>query len=457
VSLGGGWVAVLLAAAALAALAGLAARLGPTSVSAPQAGWLLPLPVGRRSLLRTAALRWPALAAVLGAPCGAALALALGAEVSAAVLLAAVGLGAAAAGGLVLLVALVQPDARAHRLTRLVFDAALAAVPAAGLVLAVTGAPTHSPTGTLVPVAAAAALLAAVLALVVERRSAQVPDAALRARGAVGGEALVAVLSLDVRALGRALAEESDRARRKRSWAFAWLARVPLHLRGPLALVTSDAVLVLRTPRHLGQIVAAACLPVLALTLQGPPRWTVALTALASAFAAGSAAAEGSRRAQYNPVLDGLLPLGETQVRRARLVVPFVGVAGWALVAFAAVAWRYGGGAPWLLLGLLAAPAWAAGAVRAAYRTMPNFTLPMVASPMGALPTGTVGLILKGPDVALGFTLPVLLALVNRSVAPQLLILQAGLSWAAVAIVGRAPRLKPPAGPGVAASPPTDG
>jgi len=435
-----GWVAVLLVAAALFAAAGLAARLGPISVSAPAAKWLLALPVDRRSLLRPAAMRWPALATVLGAPCGVAVFLALGGGTSGRQILPATVLGAALAGSVILVVTAVQPHARARRAARATGDTLLAAVPALGLVLGLTGAAPLTPTGALGPAAVVAAVAFAGLALLADRRGAHVPDAALRAGGSVSDEARGAAMSLDGRALARALGEQSEPTERRRSSALGWLGAAPVQLRPQLALVTADALLLLRTPRHLGQLVAAACLPVLALTLPGPPRWLVVVVVLGSALLAGSAAAEGSRRAQFNPALDAALPLGDEQVRRARLVVPVIAVAAWTIPVFGAVAWRYPGGGSWLLLGVAAAPAWGAAAVRGAYRALPNYAAPLVATPMGALPTGAIGVALKGPDVAVALAVPALAAQAGRGLSPLLIVVQALLGVVALNVVARPPR-----------------
>ncbi|WP_143028727.1 DUF6297 family protein [Quadrisphaera sp. DSM 44207] len=436
-----GWITLLLALATLAALAGLAARLGPVSLSAPEAAWWLPLPADRRSLLRPAVLRWPAAAAVLGAPLGAATALALAPAPGLRVLALSAVAGAGTASAVVLGLGLAQAGPTTARRARTAADVALGAVPLAGVLLALAGAELPAPVEDGVLAAAAAAvLLAGVLAAVLDRRSCLIRDAALRERGSVTGQALEAVLSLDTRALGRALTERTQRSQRRTSASMPWLARAPRAWRPALALITSDALLLARTPRHLVQLAATACLAVAAVAVAQPSPWLTVGAVLVGAYAAALATADGARQAQVVPVLDALLPLGQHAVRRCRLVVPTLVLVGWSLVVFAAVAGRSPGGGEWLLLGALAAPVWAAAAVRAAYRALPDFAGPLVSTPMGAVPPGAGAVLAQGPDLAVVGSVPVVVALLVASAPPLLLAAQAALALAALAAVARPPR-----------------
>jgi hypothetical protein len=437
--LDGGWLAVLPALAATAALVGLVARLGPLALSAAESAWWLPLASERRSLLRPTAYRWPAVGLVLGALDGTMIALALGAEPRQ--IVAAAVLGATATIALVVLTGVVQTRPSWHRAVRRAADLLLAAVPVAGLVLAFGGWAPPPLTGAVVVAAAVATVLAVVLTGFWDRRLADVPGAGLRSQGAAADEALLAVLSLDPRGLGRALAARAEPSRRRRSSRMFWLARVPHRHRAAAALVTSDLLLFRRTPRHVVQVLLAACLPVLVLATPKPPTAVLAVTLVAAAYAAALGTAEGARRAQVNPALDAVLPLGQREVRRYRLVFPTAVMLLWAGFEASLLAWRYAGNpAGWVVLGLLVAPAWAAAGVRAAYRPLPDFSGPLVYSPMGSLPPGVSGIVTQGPDVALIGSVPLIVALILGRVPSLVLELQVVLTFAALAYASYLPQ-----------------
>ncbi|WP_221934823.1 DUF6297 family protein, partial [Georgenia yuyongxinii] len=229
----------------------------------------------------------------------------------------------------------------------------------------------------------------------------------------------------------------AEPAARRRSARLAWLARAPRRWRAPAVLVASDALVLARSPRHLVQLVVTATLPALALAVPQPVPVVTVMLLVGGAYVGALATADGARRAQVAPVLDALLPLGQRQIRRLRLVVPVVAMVLWSAAVFAVIGLRYGDPAAWLVLGVLSAPVWAAGAVRAAYRPLPDFSGPLIHTPMGALPPGMSTVVSKGPDVAILCAVPVLVALLVGAVPPVLLAVQAALAAAAVAIAGR--------------------
>jgi hypothetical protein len=432
-----GWVAVLLAGATLAALLGLVLRLGPVSLSPPQSAWWLPLPADRRTLLRPAAARWPLLAALVGALGGTALALALAVEQPAR-LAAFAGLGAGTAASTALLASLCQDRPATHQRLRRLADAALGAVPLLGLLLAVARPGAPVPGAAVLPAAAVALVTAVGLAVALDRRTDRVPHAVLRQRGVVAGSALDAVLWLDSRALGRALTERSAPPVRARSSRLGWLARVPPRWRPAAALISADALLLLREPRRLGQLAATALLPALAAAVPGVSPLVLAAVVVGGGYLAALATAEGARQGQVRPVLDALLPLAAVQVRRCRLVVPVVLLVGWSVLPCTVLALQYGQDPAWLALGGLAAPVWAAAAVRAAYRPLPDFSGPPIATPMGPVPSGLGTVVSQGPDVALLGSLPLVAALLG--VAPtSALVVQAVAAVAALAVAARLP------------------
>jgi len=432
-----GWVAVLLAVAALATLLGLVLRLGPVSLSPPQSAWWLPLPADRRTLLRPAAARWPLLAALVGALGGTSLALAL-AVMEPVGLAAFAGLGAGTAASAALLAALCQDRPALHQWLRRLSDTALAAVPLLGLALAASRPGAPVPGVAVVPAAAVALLTAVGLTVVLDRRTDRIPHAVLRQRGVVAGSAWDAVLWLDTRALGRALTERSSPPVRARSSRLGWLARVPVRARPAAALVSADLLLLVREPRRFGQLAATAALPALAAAVPGVSPLAVAAVVVAGGYLAALATAEGARQGQVRPVLDALLPLDAAQVRRCRLVVPVVLLVGWSVLPFAVLGWRFDQDPTWLALGALAAPVWAAAAVRAAYRPLPDFSGPPIATPMGPVPSGLGTVVSQGPDVALLGSLPLVAALLG--VAPSaVLVVQAAAALAALAVAARLP------------------
>lgn len=75
--------------------------------------------------------------------------------------------------------------------------------------------------------------------------------------------------------------------------------------------------------------------------------------------------------------------------------------------------------------------------MRAAYRPLPDFSGPLIDTPMGAVPPGLTTVFLKGPDVASLGAIPVLVALLVGAPGPALLVAQAVLSAVVLAIVAR--------------------
>ncbi|MFC4555604.1 DUF6297 family protein [Georgenia faecalis] len=435
------WVSVLAAVAALAAVAGLLGRLGPVSLGSAESGWWLPLPGDRRSLLTPAALRWPGFAGATGALGGLLLALAL--APSPTVLLVAVtgvlGAGVGVALGAVL--GLAQARRRGRRLMMRASDTLLALVPVGALVLGLV--PTAPPRLLGAPVVSAAvvAVLAGMAVVVMLRRLPDLRDAELRERGAVTGQLRGAALSMDTRELGRALSQEATPAQRSRSARLRWLRGA--RRRPGLALVTADALLLARSTRHVVQLAVGACLPLAALLVAAPAPSALLAALLVGAWVAALGTAEGARWAEMAPVVDAILPLSARAVRWWRLAVPTATMVLWSLAVFAAVAWRYGDAGPWLALAVLSAPVWAAGVHRSAYRAAPDWSGPLVITPMGAFPPGMSSFALKGPDVAILGAAPVAVALLVGTAPPLLLAVQAVLTAVVLAVAAHVP--KPPA------------
>lgn len=436
-----GWLGLLAALAVLGALVGLATRLGPLAVSSAESVWWLSLPVERRTLLRTAAWRWPGIGLLGGAVTGAAVGIAAGAAPSGLV-------GAAVTGGALTasaieLAGLAQPHPGVHRIIGRVADVMVMTTPVLGVLVALAAWPAPRLPGGVIVAAVAFSAAAVGLMLCWDARLDRVPGVSLRSQGASADEALVAVLSLDPRGLGRALSARSEPARRRARW----LVRATLRVAGrsrrarvALVVVLAEWALFVRTRRYPVQVMVAGCLPALALLVPTPRPAVVVSATLVGAYLAALATVDGIRRAQVVPALNTMLPLGETGLRLARLVVPTVVMAFWSAAVTTLLAWRFGEVAGHLELGLLAAPMWAAAAGRGASRPIPDFSGPLIMTPMGAIPPGLSAVVARGPDLAVVGSIPVIIALVTGRVTMSLLGMQAVCTAVALYVAVRHPR-----------------
>jgi len=410
-------VAALVVAAAVVALL---SRLGPLSATPAAAAWWLPLPADRRGLLRGDLQRVGAVAVVaavvvalpvvLAAPAAPTLA-----EVAVTVLAAAL-LALAAVGVLVLLQARSRTGWVAPAAGSLATVAVV--VPA---VLGTTGAgSTWVPTAPDLPLpvlGGGALLLAAAALLAADRVSGRVPAGALRERGTAVMVASVSALSLDTRELGRALGTPVHPPRRARRWA---RVRAPWQ-----AVVAGDLAVTTRSPWRWGQLAIGTALPVLAARtdgLGGVPA-LVAVAVVVGWSLAAVALGEPSRQAHGAPAADRLLPLSARDVVRARALVPLAG----SVVVCAVSAGLAGLGWEWALLGAATAPAWAGAAVRGGYRPELDWSGPVLSSPMGAVPTSVTVTLVRGLDLGILGTVPLVVGLLLGAVPP--LLLGVALGW----------------------------
>jgi hypothetical protein len=199
--------------------------------------------------------------------------------------------------------------------------------------------------------------------------------------------------------------------------------------------VVADLTALLRSPRHVVQLVVSALVPVVVvITPQLAGALGVGIAVLLSGYVGMLATSEGARRAEMAPIVDRLLPLSAKDVRRVRLIVPGVAMLLWSAVAFTAIGRWEGDTLMWLALGLVSAPVWAGAALRAAYRPSPNWEGPLVATPMGALPGGVAAVLSRGPDVAVLGLIPVVIAVALGAVNPTLLLVQAAFSAIALLV-----------------------
>lgn len=404
------WLALVAGIAVIGATTGLASRLGPLGVGGGQASWWLPLPAERRGLLRPRMRVVVALALAVGALTGLLVGvLAGGGEAALEGLLAGTAVALAAAG-LVVAVQVRGFRGRLHPAVR-VGEALVLASPALALAVVLSGpAPLRLPelagVGNLI-VVAGLLVVGAVLLVVADRRLDHVSGIDLRARGAVTQYAAGAATSLDTRELGRALSVVAQPDARRRSSRLAWV-------RGPVsAIVTGDALVMLRSWRHVLQVLVTALVPV-AVALTGWSAWTVAPAVLLAGYVGALATAEGARRAEMAPVLDRAFPVEASQVRRLRLLWPLAVMVVWTAAVLGIWSGVTGLGVlPWLPLAVVAAPAFAAGVVRGAYRKPTDWSKPLVSNPFGPpIPPGLFGTVSRGPDVMVVGLIPLILGLV---------------------------------------------
>lgn len=421
------WVQAVAIAAVMVTALGLAIRVGPLGISRAGVTWWLPMPVDRAGLLIPswwrAVLIWPTV-------CGG---LAAFASVVAGVSAADVASGAVwgAVGGLiaVAVAGLVQPSPRGASAVAHAADVLIAAVPAAGLAVVVAGTPTPARGGWVVCVLGA--LVAAVALVRWRPRFSRLPAAVLAARAGTADRALGAAMSLDTRELGRSLGDART-AGRRRSHTFG-------AVRGPAsAIVAADTVLLARTPAALAQLVGLVCAMLLALQIpalgSGAALFIVMVVV---GFRAGQLGAAGARIAEMVPGLDGLVPLAAHWTRGARCLTPCVVGALTLLVGTLPLAWRWGPG--WVGVALLAGAILGLAAVRSAYRKPPDWSGPLMATPGGALPTGAMAAVSRGPDVALLGSVPLGVAVVTSHVSAGILLAQVMVGAIVVAVVTRVP------------------
>jgi hypothetical protein len=442
-----GAVTAVVAALLLAGgVIGLLARLGPVSATPAVGAWWLPLPAGRRGLLR-GELRRVGVVAVVAAVAVALPVLLAGpaAPTAAGVLLglaAAALLAVAAVGGLVV----VQAGGRTRWVSTVAGGVAAVAVvvPAVGASVAAalgrdlangTVRTALSPAGTAA-LLAGAALLAVLAVLAADRRLGSLPAGALRERGETAQYASASAVSLDTRELGRALGTVVRTPRRPRTWG--WVTSPER------AVVAADLAVLSRSPWRWGQLAVGAALPVLAARTRGLGELP-ALVAVAVVLGWGLAAValgEPSRRAHASPAADRALPLEAKAVVRARAVVPAAVLA--VVCGVSALLVGQGTGTPldWLFLGVATAPAWAGAAVRAGYRPELDWSGPVVSSPFGPLPSGVGATLVRGPDVGVLGTAPLAVALLLGEAPPVLIAVQLGWSLALAAFAMETARPK---------------
>jgi hypothetical protein len=396
-----------------AAIVGLLDRLGPVSAGPAAAGWWLPLPADRRGLLRGDLVRLAAVCAATSGLLVVPVAMVWPDRPTVATVLATAATAAAGAAGLVGAVALLQTGGRTGRLST---AAGVVAVTASSAAAALAVAPPLArtvgsldpagPPAITAPVPLAAVAGAALLLVAADRGLGRIGAGSLRTLGSTSAFASASVLSMDLRDLGRALARAPRRVpfrtRRFRAVRRPWQA-----------VVLADLVLMLRSPWHLGQLLVATALPVLAFRTEGLDRLPAAgvVGLLLGWLIAATAVGHPARQGQAMPALDRLLPLSPGLRVTARAAVPALFLTGVCGCGGLLIGQGSGDALVWTAMTLGTVPAWTAAAVRGAYRPKLDWAGPAVSTPMGIVPAGAGATLVQGVDVGLLGSLPIVGAL----------------------------------------------
>ena len=393
-----GWLSGL---ASISAVLALARLLGPMLVSPAVGTWLLTAPLDRRELVRGRLATAAAVAAVLGA-----VLTATGATLSAyppATIGWLSGWSAAACVALVALATVAQARPRVPvGLVAWVLGAvlwvglALVARDALPVALGVPGA------GPLRLALGATAVAAVVLLVVAYGGLGRIRRDRLVSGGTLLPGLSGALASLDLTLLYDILVARHWRARSS--------VRV-VRGRGTAAgaLVWREVVRLRRTPHVLVGLAAALVLPYLATTL-GIGHVVVVVVVL-TGFVAGVGLFTSLRVLSRTASLLRCFPLSGPSVRVACLSVPSGVLVLWSLATAPALHAAIGGswGAA-LALALACGVSVAAAAVRWMTSHPPDYRLPLITSPMGAVPTSLYFSVLRGFDVLLLGVVPLLVS-----------------------------------------------
>ena len=246
----------------------------------------------------------------------------------------------------------------------------------------------------------------------------------------------VSLLALDTRALGRLLSPPPRLPAPGRRGGPPLLRRgrrLPLRLR-PLAVVAQvDALVLWRQPRRALQLLVGLLLVLLAGVVQAG--WLLpAAVVLLGALTAVLAVAEPARQAWFDVGAQAGLPASPWALRAGHLLVPAGVMTLWAgacvlpLTAGRDLA-GWGSGPA---LALLAGVGWGGAAVACGLRPVPDFSVGLVASPVGSLPPAVGQMLLGALAPCVVVSLPVVLLVLGGTVTPGLLGIQAVLSGAVV-------------------------
>ena len=406
------WVCI---AAMLAVTLAAGRIVGPVQVSPAEGSWLLATPVDRAAVLRPRLALVAVVSAMASGVVGATASTLAGFGPPAIGIVAA---GAMASGlGAAMLAALAQP--RSGRLTRMLSWllggatwVALVFIAADVMPSAPTSAPWTTAAGAVVAgaiwVAAVGLLIAGARALSRIHRNRLVPGGALLANlsGALAG--LDLTMMYDILVAQKWLVRATVRPVRsgpKGPWALVWRDVIRLRRSVPSLLILAGAVVVpyLVDAVDLGTLVVLAG----ALTL----------------FVTGVPVCSALRTTSRNPGLVRCFPMPAATVRGACLVVPAAATVVWSLAALPAV--HAGTSATWgASISIAVAMAMTALAAMARWLLAPppNYAQGLLSSPAGGIPPGLAFSLLRGFDVVILATAPILISPTSTGALVSLLL-----------------------------------
>ena len=393
------WVAVL---GALLVVLMLARLLGPVFASPATARWLLPSPLPHELILRP---RLTVMLTTSGLASGALVAAVFTSVGSSVALLALGSLLAAAAALLVMAAAAVDQGGATARSGR--WQAALGLLVWAALAAQAVGAIPASavsgaPPGWWWTLPAATALGAAGVTRLARRRLAR-----LRMRDLAPGGDLVPGLSGAFATLDLSLVHDLVLAHR-------WRRRGSVVPRrggpsGAMALVHSDLGRLRRSPRQLLVVAAVVVVP-WSVASAGAGRATV-LVAVLTGFLVGLPLLGALRVLTRTPTVARTLPFPPAVSRACALVVPLASLLIFGLSTTPPLHEAVGGAwADAAAMGLAVGVAATAASARWVTGRPPDYGRPMVSTPAGAVPTNLYGSVLRGFDIALLTSAPMLLS-----------------------------------------------
>ncbi|NYD49617.1 small basic protein [Actinomadura luteofluorescens] len=402
---------VALVALAYAGYLALARSFGPVAVSAADAAWLVLSPLPRRSVLRKTVVVLAAVSLLAGLAVALGLLSAVGVrdQFAPRLLVAAVLGVSAGVGGMA---AAVRAQASQIWDAWLVAAIVVLAVFAVLAALQVGGraSPLAAAAGGSADAWAASAVAAATAAAVLVRCAwtalGHVPAHRILAASTRTGTVVAAAVVLDPGALSWIAEDAHWRRRILRS------RPLPRWLRGSPALAWAEWRGLVRRPGRAALLAASTALPALAARAGDGLTPVVSVAVAAGTLAAAAACTSGARRDVQDPSLMRLSAAGGRSLLAARSLLPALVGGGWLALALTGLsATGVLGAGPWWLFGPACAPAVAAGALRMARRRPIDHSMPVVATPFGALPTGPVIWALTGADLASLGCAPFLLAL----------------------------------------------
>ncbi|MBO2457536.1 DUF6297 family protein [Actinomadura violacea] len=415
---------IALVALAYAGYLALARVFGPVATSAADAAWLVLSPLPRRRVLRRTVMVLGAVSLVAGLVVALGLLSATGVQGQLALrLLVAVVLGTSVTVGGMAVAVLAQASSA--------WDGWLLAAIVVAVVLAVLaaihGAATPSPAVT-----AAAASASAVAAAALARRAwaalERVPAHRILEASTRTGNVATAAVVMDPGALTWIIEDAHWRRQELRS------RPLPRRLRGAPALAWAEWRRLVRRPPRLAVLTASSALPAVAAHAGGRLTPVAVVAVAVGALAAAAACTAGARRDVHDPSLPRLAAAGGRPLLVARSVLPALAGGAWLGSALAGLSMVGALGAgPWWLFGPAAAPALAAGALRMARRRPIDHSMPVIPTPVGALPTGPIIWALTGADLASLGCAPLLTALTGHPAALGPLLIVQGLFGTAVA------------------------